>query len=73
MHANTLDVLYEIFHATRHGGYVSEDTLETNTGMRRSLIRSHAETLKEAGLLFEREDGFQVSEKGLDYSLARWA
>lgn len=66
------DILYEIYHATSTGGYISMDELQTLTGLRGSVIQAEAETMKEAGYLFERECGYQISEYGSAFSRSRW-
>lgn len=72
MNKRSEDILYEIYHSTSEGGYVSIDELETVTGLSGSVIRAEAETMKEKGFLFEREEGLQVSETGRAFSKSRW-
>ena len=68
-----LDLLHDIFHNTRFGGYINIDDIETMTGLRGSVVRVHVECLKNMGLVFERENGLFISEKGKDFAEITWA
>ena len=49
------------------------DSLETLHGRSGSQLRPGLEDLKEAGLIVEHEEGFQVSLQGKAFCRSRWA
>ncbi len=68
-----LNILHDIYHETSSGGFITMDSLETLHGRSGSQLRPGLEDLKEAGLIVEHEEGFQVSFQGKAFCRSRWA
>jgi DNA-binding transcriptional ArsR family regulator len=65
-------ILQDICHRTADGSFITLGELETWTGKSGSALRPHLEDLKEAGLVVEHPEGFQVSPPGLGFCRSRW-
>ncbi len=66
-------ILQDVYHRTSDGSFMTLGELETQTGRSGSNLRPFLEDLKEAGLVVEHPEGFQVSSTGLLYCRSRWA
>ena len=67
------DLLNEIFHRTEKGDFVTMDELETEFGLSGSDLRPMLEDLKEARVVVEHHEGFQVTPHGITECRSRWA
>jgi hypothetical protein len=69
---NRNDILYEIFHRAGTKNFITMYELEVETGMPGSKLRPIIEDLKEAGLIVEHPEGFQLSGNGLNRCRTLW-
>ncbi len=72
MNDEQLKLLNEIYHETADGRFTTMYALETITGLTGAALRPLLEDLKDARVIVEHEEGFQVSRHGLIVCRTRW-
>ncbi|PKL39130.1 MAG: hypothetical protein CVV44_09705 [Spirochaetae bacterium HGW-Spirochaetae-1] len=72
MKQQTRDILNYIYHKTNHGFFVTMDALETEFALTGTQLRAILEDLKDEILVVEHDEGFQVSQPGMNYCRTQW-
>ncbi|PJZ24919.1 hypothetical protein CH352_10085 [Leptospira hartskeerlii] len=65
-------ILQDIYRASSEGGFLTMRDLELNTSFTEWKLRPHLEDLKEASLIVEHPEGFQVAPKGRHFYKSNW-
>ncbi|TGK00892.1 hypothetical protein EHO59_13300 [Leptospira semungkisensis] len=65
-------ILQDIYQASHTGGFLTMRDLELNTSLTEWKLRPHLEDLKEASLIVEHPEGFQVAPRGTHYYKSKW-
>lgn len=68
-----MNILHYLFSKTALGGFVPLYALEIEFALSGSELRTMLEDLKEAELVVEAPEGFQVSPGGINFGRTRWA
>jgi ribosomal protein S19E (S16A) len=69
---NKIEILQEIFHHAGEKKFISFYEIEILTGCSGADLRPMLEDLKEATLILEHPEGFQISDSGRDFCRSRW-
>lgn len=65
-------IFQDIYQASQRSEFVTMRDLEMNTSLSEWKLRPFLEDLKEASLIVEHPEGFQVAPKGRIYYRSRW-
>ncbi|EPG67784.1 hypothetical protein ACE5IS_04850 [Leptospira wolffii] len=65
-------ILQDIYHACQKQEFVTMRDLEFRTSFGERKLRPYLEDLKEAGMVLEHPEGFQIAPKGDIYYKSNW-
>ncbi len=72
LNKNADEILQYLYDHTNNKKFVFPGELETEFGLSPVKVRNCLEDLKEAILIFESNNGIQISEIGNNYAKTRW-
>ena len=72
MEKKTQRILQDLYQRNATSPFITMNDFEIELGISGNEIRPLLEDLKEMGLIVEHEEGFQITDNGVNYCQSRW-